>query len=68
MRKIEIVPLLGSSDASDKVPILRWIRSQGISVKHGDALIQVETDKVNVDVQAPEYGRLIQVSAQEGDL
>jgi 2-oxoglutarate dehydrogenase E2 component (dihydrolipoamide succinyltransferase) len=44
------------------------IKSPGISVKKGDALIAVETDKVNVDVPVPEYGRLIQVSAREGDL
>jgi len=43
------------------------MKSPGISVKKGDALIAVETDKVNVDVQGPEYDRLIQVSACEGE-
>ena len=40
----------------------------GISVKKGDALNAVETDKVNVDVRAPGYDRPIQVSARAGDL
>jgi pyruvate/2-oxoglutarate dehydrogenase complex dihydrolipoamide acyltransferase (E2) component len=62
-----IIPRLGSSDESDEVRILRWIKSQGESVKKGDALLEVETDKVNVEVEAPQDGRLIQVSAKVGD-
>jgi pyruvate/2-oxoglutarate dehydrogenase complex dihydrolipoamide acyltransferase (E2) component len=67
MKKDVIVPRLGSSDESDEVRILRWIKSQGASVKKGDALLEVETDKVNVEVEAPEDGTLIQISASEGD-
>jgi len=67
MKKGVIIPRLGSSDESDEVRILRWIKSQGANVKRGDALLEVETDKVNVEVEAPQDGRLIQVSANEGD-
>ena len=67
MGKDVIIPRLGSSDESDEVRILRWIKSQGESVKKGDALLEVETDKVNVEVEAPEDGTLNQVSANEGD-
>ena len=67
MTKDVIIPRLGSSDESDEVRILRWIKSQGESVKKGDALLEVETDKVNVEVEAPEDGTLNQVSASEGD-
>jgi pyruvate/2-oxoglutarate dehydrogenase complex dihydrolipoamide acyltransferase (E2) component len=67
MKKDVIIPRLGSSDESDEVRILRWIKSQGESVKKGDALLEVETDKVNVEVEAPEDGTLNQVSANEGD-
>ena len=67
MTKDVIIPRLGSSDESDEVRILRWIKSQGESVKKGDALLEVETDKVNVEVEAPEDGTLIHVSASEGD-
>jgi 2-oxoglutarate dehydrogenase E2 component (dihydrolipoamide succinyltransferase) len=67
MTKNVIIPRLGSSDESDEVRILRWIKSQGESVKKGDALLEVETDKVNVEVEAPEDGTLNQVSANEGD-
>jgi pyruvate/2-oxoglutarate dehydrogenase complex dihydrolipoamide acyltransferase (E2) component len=67
MSKDVIIPRLGSSDESDEVRILRWIKSQGESVKKGDALLEVETDKVNVEVEAPEDGTLNQVRANEGD-
>jgi len=67
MKKEVIIPRLGSSDESDEVRILRWIKSQGASVKKGDALLEVETDKVNVEVEAPQDGTLIQVSAKVGD-
>ena len=68
MKKDVTIPRLGSSDESDAVRILRWIKSRGDRVKKGDALLEVETDKVNVEVEAPQDGTLIEVSANEGDL
>jgi len=67
MKKDVVIPRLGSSDESDEVRILRWIKMQGESVKKGDALLEVETDKVNVEVEAPEDGTLREISAKEGD-
>jgi 2-oxoglutarate dehydrogenase E2 component (dihydrolipoamide succinyltransferase) len=62
-----IVPRLGSSDESDEVRILRWIKVSGSAVKKGEALLEVETDKVNVEIEAPADGTLAEVSAKEGD-
>jgi len=62
-----IVPRLGSSDESDEVRILRWIKVPGSAVKKGEALLEVETDKVNVEIEAPVEGTLAEVSAKEGD-
>ena len=67
MKKNVIIPRLGSSDESDEVRILRWIKAPGTSVKKGDALLEVETDKVNVEVEAPEDGTLNEISANAGD-
>jgi 2-oxoglutarate dehydrogenase E2 component (dihydrolipoamide succinyltransferase) len=36
-------------------------------VQKGEALLEVETDKVNVEIEAPDEGELTQISAQEGD-
>jgi pyruvate/2-oxoglutarate dehydrogenase complex dihydrolipoamide acyltransferase (E2) component len=67
MKKDVIVPRLGSSDESDEVRILRWLKERGAKVQKGEALLEVETDKVNVEIEAPEDGRLTEVNAQEGD-
>ena len=67
MKKDVIIPRLGSSDESDEVRILRWLKTPGTEVKKGEALLEVETDKVNVEIEAPDDGRLTQIGAQEGD-
>ncbi|HWH77927.1 MAG TPA: biotin/lipoyl-containing protein [Candidatus Binatus sp.] len=67
MKKDVIIPRLGSSDESDEVRILRWIKSPGETVKKGEGLLEVETDKVNVEVEAPDDGTLNSISANEGD-
>ena len=67
MKTDVIVPRLGSSDESDEVRILRWIKAPGSAVKKGEALLEVETDKVNVEIEAPADGTLGEASAKEGD-
>ncbi len=67
MKKDVVSPRLGSSDESDEVRILRWIKNQGDKVRKGEALLEVETDKVNVEIEAPDDGELLEISAQEGD-
>jgi len=67
MKKAVVIPRLGSSDESDEVRILRWIKNQGDKVRKGEALLEVETDKVNVEIEAPDNGELLEISAREGD-
>jgi pyruvate/2-oxoglutarate dehydrogenase complex dihydrolipoamide acyltransferase (E2) component len=62
-----VIPRLGSSDESDEVKILRWLKAKGDMVKKGEPLLEVDTDKVNVEIEAPDSGVLSEVSAQEGD-
>jgi len=66
--KIEVViPRLGSSDESDEARVSRWLKAQGANVTKGEALLEVETDKVNVEIEAPDDGRLLEILAQEGE-
>jgi 2-oxoglutarate dehydrogenase E2 component (dihydrolipoamide succinyltransferase) len=67
MDKEVIVPRLGSSDESDEVKVLRWLKQPGAQVKKGDGLLEVETDKVNVEIESPDDGVLKEIKAQEGD-
>jgi len=66
-KKEVVVPRLGSSDESDEVKILRWIKKEGEQVQKGEALLEVETDKVNVEIEAPESGVLEEIRVKEGD-
>jgi len=67
MSRDVIIPRLGSSDESDEVRVLRWLKKQGDKVHKGEAIVEVETDKVNVEVEAPEDGLLSQIYTQEGE-
>jgi pyruvate/2-oxoglutarate dehydrogenase complex dihydrolipoamide acyltransferase (E2) component len=67
MQKDVVIPRLGSSDESDEVRVLRWIKNQGEQVQKGEALLEVETDKVNVEIEAPGDGLLAEIKVREGE-
>ena len=67
MNKEVIIPRLGSSDESDEVTIVRWLKTPGTQVKKGDALLEVETDKVNVEIESPDDVVLKEIKAMAGD-
>jgi len=60
-----IMPVLGMSQDYGK--LVRWIKQAGDWVNKGEPLMEVETDKATVEIEAPTSGVLTQVSAEEGD-
>jgi 2-oxoglutarate dehydrogenase E2 component (dihydrolipoamide succinyltransferase) len=63
---IEIrVPSLGESIV-DAV-IATWLKHEGDAVSVGDGLVELETDKVNVEVSAEQSGVLEKIVKKEGD-
>ncbi len=60
------VPALGESIV-DAV-IATWLKNEGDEVKQGEALVELETDKVNVEVSAERSGVLQKILKQEGDV
>ena len=60
-----IMPALGLAQETGK--ILRWFKSEGDTVAKGEPLLEIETDKVTVEVEAPGDGMLAGVRAGEGD-
>ena len=62
MREIINLPRLG--DTVDEVLILEWIVEVGQIVAKGDPLLLVETDKIEVEVEARVGGRVVEISAQ----
>lgn len=65
MRTIAVLPVLGSG--ANKVMVLEWLVPVGSTVREGDILMTVETDKVNADVPAPLSGTLVAQLVGEGD-
>ena len=68
MKKEVVIPRLGSSDESDEVKVLRWLKQKGQTVQKGEPLVEVETDKVNVEIEAPDSGLLSEVRVKEGEV
>jgi len=63
---IEIsVPALGESIVEATVG--QWLKQPGDTVSLGDALVELETDKVNLEVSATASGTLKEIICQEGD-
>jgi pyruvate dehydrogenase E2 component (dihydrolipoyllysine-residue acetyltransferase) len=60
-----IMPALGM--AQDTGKLVRWLRPRGASVTRGEPLMEVETDKVTVEIEAPADGVLASLAAEEGD-
>ena len=59
------VPELGESVADATVG--KWLKSEGDAVKSGDALVELETDKINFEVEAEQDGVLESISKNEGE-
>ena len=58
------VPTLGESVTS--ATVARWMKQAGEAVAVDEPLVELETDKVTVEVNAPAAGVLSSISAPEG--
>lgn len=59
------VPVLGESVTEATVG--KWLKAAGDDVKRDEVLVELETDKVSVEVSAPEDGTLSEIVAAEGE-
>ena len=48
--------------------IIKWLKKEGDIVKKGDPLVEVESSKVNAEVESSTDGYLIKISAEEGQV
>jgi pyruvate dehydrogenase E2 component (dihydrolipoamide acetyltransferase) len=59
-----IMPKMG--DAMEEGTLLKWLKSEGDDVSEGDAIAEIETDKVTMELEAEDAGTLAQLIADEG--
>ena len=60
-----ILPKLDEAMTSGK--ITKWLKKEGDRVEKGEAIFELETEKVNFMVEAEKSGILSKVTAKEGD-
>jgi 2-oxoglutarate dehydrogenase E2 component (dihydrolipoamide succinyltransferase) len=58
------VPALGESVTT--ATVARWLKKAGEAVSADEALVELETDKVTVEVNAPAAGTLSEITVDEG--
>jgi 2-oxoisovalerate dehydrogenase E2 component (dihydrolipoyl transacylase) len=59
------MPQLGESVTEGTVE--KWLKSEGDMVKRDEPLVEVVTDKVNAEIPSPFEGKLVKISAAEGE-
>lgn len=59
------VPAMGESVT--EATVARWFKQEGDAVKRDEPLLELETDKVTVEVPAPADGMLESISVKDGD-
>jgi len=59
------VPVLGESIT--EATIGKWFKAVGDAITEGEPLVELETDKVTLEVPAPSGGALAEITAAEGD-
>ena len=59
-----VMPALEMAQETGK--LLAWLKKEGEPVKKGEPLLEIETDKVTVEVEAPADGVLASLKAHEG--
>jgi 2-oxoglutarate dehydrogenase E2 component (dihydrolipoamide succinyltransferase) len=55
------------SDEMEYATILRWLHAEGEPVTAGEVIVEVEAEKVTVELLAPATGILTSILAVQGD-
>ena len=60
-----LVPVLGESIT--EATIAKWLKKEGESVEADEPIVELETDKVNLEVPSPIDGILSEINSKDGD-
>ena len=60
-----IVPTLGESVT--EATVAKWLKNKGDKVISDEPIVELETDKVNVEVPSPSNGIIESISVKEGE-
>merc|ERR1712086_886519 len=60
-----LVPVLGESIT--EATVAKWLKKEGDSVSVDEPIVELETDKVNLEVPSPIDGVLSEINSKDGD-
>ena len=61
-----LVPTLGESIT--EATVSKWLKNEGDTVEADEPIVELETDKVNLEVPSPVSGKLIKINCQKKSL
>ena len=59
-----LVPVLGESIT--EATVSKWLKNQGELVDADEPIVELETDKVNLEVPSPVTGKLTEINSKDG--
>ena len=59
-----VVPVLGESIT--EATVAKWLKKTGDAVEADEPIVELETDKVNLEVPSPITGVLTEINSQDG--
>lgn len=65
MAKKVTLPLLGQT--MEEGTIIKWLKQEGDKITEGEPIMEVMTDKANMEVEAPHSGTLLKIVAKEDE-
>ena len=60
-----LVPVLGESIT--EATVAKWLKNEGDAVEADEAIVELETDKVNLEVPSPIDGVLSEINSKDGE-
>ena len=60
-----VVPVLGESIT--EATVSKWLKKSGDNVKVDEPIVELETDKVNLEVPSPINGIISEIKTKEGE-
>lgn len=64
---IEIIMPKAGMDMEEGT-VIKWLKQEGDKVENGEPILEILTDKVNMEVEAEASGTLLKILAQEGEV
>jgi 2-oxoglutarate dehydrogenase E2 component (dihydrolipoamide succinyltransferase) len=61
-----VVPVLGESIT--EATVSKWLKNEGDTIEIDEPLVELETDKVNLEVPSPVSGTLIKINSKDGSV